>query len=211
MNFLVEYQKKLGLTPDGIIGKNTAAAMMADLGITDKLFFAHMMGQVAHESGMYKNARENLNYDEAGLLNIFKKYFVNKPGGRDAAYYARKPEKIANCVYANRMGNGDEASGDGWKYRGIFGLQLTGKTNIQRFLAYINEPLDTDPDSLLDDPKNYFLAGKLWFEDNGVDKLCVATSVDCITRISKRVNGGTHGLDDRIAQTRKLFSALGLA
>lgn len=207
MNYLVEYQKQLGLVPDGVMGPNTAKAMMSDLGITDKLFFAHMMGQVAHESGLYKNARENLNYNAAGLLNIFKKYYTQEL----AKKHERKPEMIANHVYANRMGNGDEASGDGWKYRGIFGLQLTGKTNIQRFLEYIGKDKNTNPESLLDDPRNYFLAGKFWFEDNGVDKLCTAANDACILTVTKRVNGGTHGLEDRKSQTHKIFKALGVA
>jgi putative chitinase len=211
MNYLVEYQKQLGLTADGVMGPNTAKAMMADLGITDKLFFAHMMGQVAHESGLYKNARENLNYSEEGLMNIFRKYFIGKVGSRSAKYYARQPEKIANLVYANRMGNGDEASGDGWKYRGIFGLQLTGKDNIVAFIRHLGLPDDTNPDSLLGDPKNYFLAGKYWFEKNGVHKQCTSTATSCIITVTKRVNGGTNGLEDRIVQTQVMFKALGLA
>jgi len=211
MNYLIEYQKQLGLTADGVMGPATAKAMMEDLGITDKLFFAHMMGQVAHESGLYKYARENLNYNEVGLLNIFKKYFTGQPGGRNAAAYAKNPEKIANWVYANRMGNGNEASGDGWKYRGIFGLQLTGKDNIQSFMRYIGVDTESDPELLLDNPKNYFLAGKYWFEKNGVRKQCTSTSTSCITTVTKRVNGGTNGLEDRIAQTRTMFKVLGLS
>lgn len=207
MNYLVEYQRKLGLEADGVMGKKTAAAMMQDLNITDKLFFAHLIGQIAHESGLYRNARENLNYNAAGLLNIFKKYYTPEL----AAKHERKPELIANHVYANRMGNGDEASGDGWKYRGIFGLQLTGKDNIQAFIKYLGLPEDTDPDSLLDDPRNYFLAGLYWFTKNGVDKLCTSTKETCIVAVTRRVNGGTNGLDDRIKQTKAMFKALGLA
>lgn len=209
MNYLIEYQKQLGLTNDGIMGPNTAKAMMADLGITDKLFFAHMMGQVAHESGLYKNARENLNYSESGLLNIFRKYYAKEPAR--LKNHTRKPEKIANYVYANRMGNGDEASGDGWKYRGIFGLQLTGKDNIQSFMRHIKVDPESDPELLLNNPKNYFLAGKYWFEKNGVDKQCVSTSMSCITAVTKRVNGGTNGLEGRIVQTKLMFKALGLS
>ena len=207
MNYLVDYQKKLGLTADGIMGPATAKAMMTDLGITDKLVFAHMMAQVAHESGMYKFARENLNYGAAGLLNIFKKYYTKDLADK----HERKPEVIANHVYANRMGNGDEASGDGWKYRGIFGLQLTGKTNIVGFMQHIGLPADTDPDTLLDDPKNYFLAGLYWFERNGVDKMCTSISSECVKKVSRRVNGGDNGLSDRQAQAKVMFKALGLA
>jgi putative chitinase len=216
VNYLKLYQEKLGLVGDGIIGKMTAAAMMADLGIDNKLFFAHLMGQIAHESGLYTNARENMNYNEAGLLNIFRKYYVGHPGL--AEKHARKPQLIANHVYANRMGNGDEASGDGWKYRGIFGLQLTGKRNIQDFIRYLGLPEDTDPDSLLDDPKNYFLAGKFWFIKNAADDLCTSTKNDCILRVSRLVNIGNpnsmaipHGLENRITQTKAMFRAVGVA
>jgi len=209
MNYLQKYQEHLGLAPDGIMGPNTANAMMADLGVTDKLLFAHVLGQVAHESGLYTHFRENLNYNEAGLLNIFSKYY--KPNPSLAALHARKPELIANHVYANRMGNGDEASGDGWRYRGIFGLQLTGKTNITKFLDSIGLPADTDLDSLKDNPKVYFQAAFYWFNENAVDKKCVDTSDSCILTVTKRVNGGTNGLDDRKVQTKKVFKALGLA
>lgn len=211
LNYLQKYQQQLGLVPDGIIGNKTAKAFMDDLGITDKLFFSHMMGQIAHESGLYKNARENLNYSEAGLLNIFKKYFSGKAGDKSAAFYARQPEKIANLVYANRMGNGDEASGDGWKYRGIFGLQLTGKDNILAFIRYLGLPDDTDPDSLLDNPKNYFLSALFWFKENGVDKLCTSTKETCIVTVTRRINGGTNGLADRIKQTKIMFKSVGIA
>lgn len=206
MNYLQKYQQQLGLNPDGVLGPATATAMMKDLGITDKLFFAHMMGQMAHESGNFEHGRENLNYSEPGLLNIFRKYYTPAL----AAQHARKPEKIANHVYANRMGNGSEASGDGWKYRGIFGLQLTGRSNIVAFIKSVGLPEDTDPDTLLDNPKYYFLAAKFWFESNNVDKLCTASHKDCITKVSRRVNGGDNGLSDRITQTNKIFKVLGI-
>ena len=214
MNYLVEYQKQLGLDADGIMGKGTAAAMMQDLNVTDKLLFAHVLGQVAHESGQYANFRENLNYGESGLLNIFKKYYTPEL----AKKHARHPELIGNHVYANRMGNGDEASGDGYKFRGIFGLQLTGKANIQDFLAHIGLPADTDPDSLQDNPKAYFQAAFYWFEKNGANNLCISTSDGCILDVSRKVNIGNtktsaipHGLDDRKAKTQAMFRALGLA
>jgi putative chitinase len=222
MSYLKEYQKKLGLMPDGVIGKNTAKAMMEDLGIVDKLLFAHMMGQMWHESGNFEAGRENLNYSAESLAKTWPNRFRRRlPGestiineGKDgkaiAEYYARQPEKIANRVYANRMGNGDEASGDGWKYRGIFGLQLTGKTNITKFMKSVGLSESTNPDTLLDDPRLYFLAGLFWFKDNGVDKLCTDKSDTCIIKVSKRVNGGTHGLVDRSLKTNKMFNILGV-
>lgn len=213
MNYLIEYQKQLGLTADGVIGPKSAAAMMRDLGIDNKLFFAHLIGQIKHESGLFKNFRENLNYGEPGLLNIFRKYYMGRPNLVKA--HARNPEKIANYVYANRMGNGDEASGDGWKYRGAFGLQLTGKDNFQRFFAYAGLPSDTDPDDLANNPKMYFLAGKFWFEENGADNLCVNGSDSCILNVSRKVNLGNiqtkaipHGLPERAKFTKEILSAI---
>lgn len=206
-DYLKLYQAQLGLAPDGVLGKKTAASIMGDLGITDRLLFAHVMAQVAHESGMYTHFRENLSYSEAGLLNIFKKYYTPEL----AEAHAHKPEKIANHVYSKRNGNGDEASGDGWKYRGVFGLQLTGKTNIQEFLASIGLPIDTDPDSLKDNPRAYFQAAFFWFRKNGVDRLCTAANDNCILAVSKRVNGGTIGLEDRKAKSHEIFRALGIS
>ena len=216
MNYLQRYQEYLGLVPDGIIGPKSAAAMMKDLGITDKLFFAHLIGQMAHESGLYRNFRENLNYDEPGLLNVFRKYYRGRPNL--AKQHARKPQAIANYVYANRMGNGDVASGDGWFYRGAFGLQLTGKDNFLQFFKYAGLPPDTDPDSLDDNPRMYFLAGKFWFVKNGADKLCTSTKDSCIMQVSKKVNLGDeestakpNGFADRKQQTKAIFRAVGLA
>lgn len=206
MNYLQQYQHALGLKPDGIIGKMTAAAMMKDLGITDKLFFAHLMAQMQHESGNFTHARENLNYSAGDLIKRWPSRFNLS----NAWQYHRKPEKIANYVYANRMGNGNESSGDGWKYRGIFGLQLTGKDNITRFMKSIGSPANTNPETLLADPRNYFLSGLFWFKDNGVDKLCTSITDDCIKKVSKRVNGGYNGLDDRIAKTKAIYKALSL-
>lgn len=216
MNYLQKYQSVLGLDPDGKLGPKTAAAMMVDLGITDKLYFAHMIGQVAHESGGFIHDRESMNYSAQGLANTWSKY--SSTGVRGGPYNSlakrleRKPEAIANNVYGSRddLGNRGEASGDGWKYRGIFGLQLTGRDNIQEFIHSLGLPIETDPESLLSDPKHYFLAGDFWFKHNGVDKLCKSTSRDCIVAVTKRVNGGTNGLADRIAQTQKVFKALGL-
>lgn len=217
MNYLVEYQKLLGLTPDGIMGPNTAKAMMADLGITDKLLFAHVIGQGMHESGLWKNFREDLNYDVAGLLNIFRKYYEGKPGL--AEKHARKPETIANYVYANRNGNGDEASGDGWFYRGAFGLQTTGKTNFLEFFKYCGLPADTNPDSLKGDPRIYFKSMFFWFKKNNAEKLCTGTSDKHIDNVGKKVNRGNclektplaHHNTERRKYTKQMFKALGLS
>lgn len=206
MNYLQEYQKLLGVEADGSMGPNTAKAMMKDLGIEDKLLFCHVLGQMWHESGNFQYGRENLNYSAVAL----RKAWPSRFNASNATEYERQPEKIANKVYADRMGNGNEASGDGWKYRGIFGLQLTGKTNIQAFLKSLGLPIDTNPDELLKDPRNYFKAGFFWFKDNKVDKICVGTSNSVIDTVSNRVNGGTLGLIDRRETTKKMFQIVGV-
>lgn len=216
-NYLVEYQRQLGLTPDGAIGPKTTRAIMEDLGITDKLLFAHAMGQAMHESGLWTNFRENMNYGEAGLLNIFGKYYKPHPGL--AEKHAHNPQKIANYVYANRNGNGDEESGDGYKYRGIFGLQLTGRANIVPFLVSIGLPSDTDPDALKNDYKAYFQAIFYWFKKNGADKLCTGTSNACIDAVGKKVNRGNVlpktplaiNNAERREYTKAMFKSVGLA
>jgi putative chitinase len=217
VNYLIEYQKKLGLTPDGIMGKNTAAAMMQDLGVTNKLLFACVMGQAMHESGQWVNFRENMNYDVPGLLNIFKGYYKPYPGL--AEKHARKPEAIANYVYANRNGNGDEASGDGYYYRGVFGLQTTGRANLLELFEFCGLPADTNPDDLKDNPKVYFQSAFFWFKKNDAERLCCGTTDNHITDIGKKVNRGNakkttkpaHHNDERIAYTRQMLKAVGLA
>lgn len=186
MNYLQKYQQLLGLTPDGIIGPNTANAIMKDLGITNKLLFAHAMGQAQHESANWTFFRENLNYDAKGLLRVFGKYY--DPPLAEA--HSRKPILIGNHVYANRLGNRDAASGDGFRYRGVFGLQLTGADNIKRFFRSIGLPDNTDPDSLKDDVRTYFKAIFFWFKDNDAEKYCTDTSLSTIDKVGKKTNRG---------------------
>lgn len=196
---LAALQVKCGVTADGKWGPGTYRAARDFFKLTNSQA-AHFFGQCAHESGNFKVFSENLNYSADGLTKIFKKYF---PTVASTAGYARKPEKIANKVYANRMGNGPESSGDGWKFRGRGPIQLTGKDNYTAFAAAVGRPdILTNPD---------IVAGELAFESalwffrkNGLLETAnkgVSTAV--ITQITKRVNGGTHGLDDRIAKTTK--------
>lgn len=214
MNYLQKYQKLLGLEPDGILGKDTAAAMMKDLGITDKLLFAHAMGQAQHESGNWVHFRENLNYDTKGLLKYFGKYYNLDL----ATAHSRKPVIIGNHVYANRLGNGPESSGDGYKNRGIFALQLTGANNIKRFLKSIGLPEDTDPDSLKEDVRTYFKAIFFWFKDNDAEKYCTDTALSTIDRVGKKVNRGNtlektplaFNNEERRKYTKNMFKALKL-
>jgi putative chitinase len=166
---------------------------------------AHFFAQTAHESGNFKAFSENLNYGAAGLTGIFKKYF---PTTEKALLYERKPEKIANLVYASRMGNGDEASGDGFKFRGRGALQLTGKDNYKVFSEYLKKPeIMTNPDLVateyaFESAIFFFDRNKLWdICDKGVNK-------DTILALTKRINGGTHGLADREEKTLKYYGYL---
>jgi len=196
-------QQKIGVTADGVFGPGTMKAAMAYYKMTPERA-AHFFAQTAHESGGFKVFSENLNYSADGLNKIFPKYFKN--AGRDANAYARNPEKIANVVYASRMGNGDTASGDGWKYRGRGAVQLTGKSNYQNFANHMNDQsIMTNPDVVATDlsfesAMFFFDRNKLWdIADKGVNK-------DTILLMTKRINGGTHGLADREEKTLKYYS-----
>jgi putative chitinase len=196
---LVTLQQKIGVTADGAFGPGTlkAAATYYKL---NKHRAAHFFAQTAHESGSFKAFSENLNYGASGLRGIFGKYF---PTDAMAKAYERQPQRIANRVYANRMGNGDEASGDGWRFRGRGALQLTGKSNYQAFSAYIARPdVMTNPDLVAGE---LCFESALWFFDkNKLWSICDQGITDAaILALTKRINGGTHGLDDRMAKTKK--------
>lgn len=199
---VIELQKKIGATPDGDFGPATIKAFQKAYNL-NKNKCAHFLGQCAHETGGFKVFSENLNYDSAGLVKIFKKYF---PTSASTSGYARNPQKIANKVYANRMGNGPESSGDGWKYRGRGALQLTGKDNYMAFSKFVNDPaVLTNPDLVA--TKYAFESGFFFFVKNGIWSICDRGVNDqVITTITKIVNGGTHGLDDRIIKTKKYYS-----
>jgi putative chitinase len=158
------------------------------------LRLAHFLAQASHESGGFKAVTENLNYGAKGLMGTFKKYF---PDEATALKYERKPEKIANKVYGGRMGNGDEASGDGWKFRGRGYIQLTGKNNYIAFDKYVEDDILANPDLVA---TKYPLLSAAWFFDtNGLWQICdKGASNDVVTAVTKRVNGGTIGLEDRI-------------
>jgi len=151
---------------------------------------AMFLSQVAHESGSFRAVVENLNYSVNGLRSVFRKYF---PDDEIAAQYARQPEKIANRVYANRMGNGDEASGDGWKYRGRGLIQLTGKDNYTAFSLQANNEAIIKPDLVAQPELAAESAGWFWVT-NGLNRLADTGDVKAVTR---RINGGFNGLDDR--------------
>jgi len=197
---LKHLQSKIGVPADGAFGPKTFLTAMEYFKLTP-FRAAHFFGQTSHETGDFLVFSENLNYSTAGLKNTFNKYFP----GNLAEQYARQPEKIANRVYANRMGNGPETSGDGWKYRGRGALQLTGKDNYSAFSKYLNKPeIITNPDLVatefaFESAMFFFEKNKLWnICDKGVDK-------DTILRLTRHVNGGTNGLADREAKTIKYY------
>ena len=196
---LVNLQKKIGVTADGAFGPGTFKAAAAYYKLSPDRA-AHFFAQTAHESGNFKAFSENLNYGAKGLRGVFRKYF---PTDALARVYERKPEKIANRVYANRMANGDEGSGDGWKYRGRGALQLTGKFNYSEFAKYVNRPdVMTNPDLVATE---LAFESALWFFDkNKLWSICDQGINDAaILALTKRINGGTHGLDDRKLKTKK--------
>ena len=200
---LKNLQSKIGVTADGAFGPGTLKAAMAFYKMTPERA-AHFFAQTAHETGGFKAFSENLNYSADGLQKIFGKYF---PGVLEESY-ARQPEKIANRVYADRMGNGTETSGDGWKYRGRGALQLTGKSNYKAFSDYLKNPLIMEQPDLVagelafESAMFFFERNKLWeICDKGVNK-------DTILALTKRINGGTHGLADREEKTNNFYGWL---
>jgi putative chitinase len=197
---LKSLQTKLGITADGAFGPGTMKAAMKFYNLTPERA-AHFFAQTGHETGDFKVYNENLNYSAQGLQGIFGKYF---PGNLEESY-ARQPEKIANRVYASRMGNGDEKSGDGWKFRGRGAIQLTGKDNYTQFSKHINKPeILTNPDLVATEYS--FESALFFFDKNKLWSICDQGVNDAaILALTKRVNGGTHGLADRQAKTKKFY------
>jgi putative chitinase len=199
-NFKLDKLK--GHIPDSVISQIPETA--AKFNITNTLRLAHFLAQCGHESGGFKAVTENLNYSAKGLRSTFKKYF---PSDALANLYQKNPEKIANRVYSNRMGNGDETSGEGWKYRGRGYIQLTGKSNYISFDKNVGDDIVNNPDLVaskypLSSAAFFFDSNKLWtLCDKGVDDSTVTT-------VTKKVNGGTIGLEDRIKHFKKYYSLL---
>ncbi len=173
---------------------------MAAHGIDSRLRIAHFLAQIVHESAHMKAVSENLNYSTDGLLRVFRKYFKTRAL---AEAYARKPQKIASRVYANRMGNGNEASGDGWTYRGRGLVQLTGKHNYGRFSQWIGEDVVSDPDRVAEDFAAH--SAVFYWDVTGLNALA---DTDNLRLITKRVNGGLNGFADRRRLLEKAKRAL---
>ena len=197
---LKSLQEKIGATPDGVFGPGTMKKAMEYYKLTP-VRAAHFFAQTAHETGGFKLFSENLNYSADGLQKIFGKYF---PGNLEESY-ARQPEKIANRVYGSRMGNGDEKSGDGWKYRGRGALQLTGKDNYTAFAQYLQKPeIMTTPDLVA--TVYSFESAMFFFDRNKLWSICDKGINDAaILELTKKINGGTHGLADRNEKTKKYY------
>ena len=162
---------------------------------------ACFLGQCAHESGGFTALSENLNYSAASLCRVWPKRF---PTVTDGQNYERNPQKIANKVYANRMGNGDEESGEGFAYRGRGLIQLTGKSNYEACGEAIGVDLVSNPD-LVATPEYAALSAGWFWDKNHLNKFADANDMEGLT---KKINGGTHGIEDRVARTQLALDVL---
>lgn len=194
--------KLRGVVPDNLLDEIYEVSTKFEMNTA--LRMAHFLSQVAHESGGFKFLTENLNYSAQGLKNTFSKYF--KQQGLAEAY-ARKPELIASRVYADRMGNGGEGSRDGWKFRGRGYLQLTGKNNYKRFSEFIGEDVVANPDLVA---TKYPLTSAAWFfHVNNINRISDrGANDDTIKRVTRAVNGGYNGLDDRRRYFKKYYELI---
>jgi putative chitinase len=193
--------KLKGHIPDAVIAQIPETA--AKFNITNNLRLAHFLAQCGHESGGFKAVSENLNYSADGLKKIFPKYFP----GNLAESYARNPEKIASKVYGGRMGNGDETTKEGFKFRGRGYIQLTGKANYTNFAKFIGEDTVANPDLVA--TKYPLASAGFFFDSNKLWAICDKGADDAtVTAVTKRVNGGTIGLADRIKHFNEYYDLL---
>jgi putative chitinase len=194
-------EKLKGHIPDAVLLQIPDTAKK--LNITNNLRLAHFLAQCGHESGGFKAVSENLNYSADGLKKIFGKYF---PGNLNESY-ARQPEKIASRVYASRMGNGDETTKEGFKFRGRGYIQLTGKSNYTSFTKFIGEDCVSNPDLVA--TKYPLASAAFFFDSNKLWAICDKGADDAtVTSVTKRVNGGTIGLADRIKHFKEYYNLL---
>jgi putative chitinase len=194
-------QNLKGHIPDAVIAQIPDTAKKFN--ITNPLRLAHFLAQCGHESGGFKAVQENLNYSADGLKKIFPKYFP----GNLAEGYARNPEKIASKVYGGRMGNGDESTGEGFKFRGRGFLQTTGKDNYKRLGNFLNEDLISNPDLVA--TKYPLASAAFFFDSNKLWSICDKGADDAtVTAVTKRVNGGTIGIEHRLSEFRKFYKLL---
>jgi putative chitinase len=205
---ITKLKKKL---PEGIYKQ--LPLVVEKFKIDTVLRMSHFLAQCGHESGGFKVFVENLNYPAQGLANTFpNRYAVNpkvtpKVPNALANSLARKPEAIANNLYSNRMGNGSEVSGEGWKYRGRGAIQLTGKSNYTSFGNAIKENIVENPDVVA---TTHSMVSAAWFfSSNGLNEISDrGNTKEIVTLVTKRVNGGTHGLEQRIEHFNEFYSIL---
>ena len=194
-------EKLKGHIPESVIAQIPDTAKKFN--ITNNLRLAHFLAQCGHESAGFKAVSENLNYSADGLKKIFGKYF---PGNLNESY-ARQPEKIAARVYASRMGNGDESTKEGFKFRGRGYIQLTGKSNYTNFTKFIGEDCVANPDLVA--TKYPLASAAFFFDSNKLWSICDKGADDAtVTAVTKRVNGGTIGLPDRIKHFKEYYNLL---
>ena len=195
--------KLKGHVPDSVIAQ--IPFIQSNYKVNTLLRLSHFLAQCGHESANFRAVKENLNYSAEGLNKTFKKYFPTLESAKD---YARQPERIASKVYANRMGNGNEASKDGFKYLGRGFIQLTGKGNYLEFDKSVPEDIMANPELVA---TKYPLASAAWFwNKNGLNEIADKGATDAVVKsITKRVNGGTIGLADRIQHFNEFYSLLG--
>ena len=197
----IKLDRLKGHIPDSVLSQ--IPEVITKFNCNTSLRLAHFLSQCGHESGNFKAVNENLNYSADGLKKTFAKYF---PGDL-ANSYAKNPEKIASRVYANRMENGDEASKEGWKFRGRGYIQLTGKGNYAKFTKFIGEDCIANPD--LVSTKYPLASAAFFFDSNKLWSICDKGADDAtVTAVTKRVNGGTLGLADRIKHFKEFYHLL---
>jgi putative chitinase len=198
----MDLNKLKGHIPENVLSQ--IPNVMDTFQINTPLRLAHFLAQTGHESGGFKLTNENLNYSADGLKKIFPKYFTQ---AGLAESYARQPEKIASRVYGGRMGNGDESTKEGYKFRGRGYIQLTGKSNYSEFDKFVNEDILANPDLVA---TQYPLLSAAWFfHKNGLNTIADKGADDAtVTAVTKRVNGGTIGLPDRIKHFKEYYSLL---
>ena len=196
----MDIEKLRGIVPDSVL--NQIPDTISKFEINTPLRLAHFLAQCAHESSGFKVTTENLNYSADGLKKVFPKYFPQTL----SESYARQPEKIASRVYGGRMGKADESTKEGYKFRGRGYIQLTGKDNYIAFGKIIKEDLTLKPDLVA---TTYPLLSAAWFFSKNCLKKCDAGDTDAVvTSVTKCVNGGTLGLDERIKYFKKYYGVL---
>lgn len=201
VNNSMNIEKLRGYIPDFVIDQ--LPSVIIKFNISNILRLSHFLSQCAHESGNFRATVENLNYSEDGLKKIFPKYFP----GNLSSQYARNPEKIGSRVYANRMGNADEITKEGFKYRGRGYIQLTGKNNYIGFSKFIGEDTVLNPDII--STKYPLASAAYFFNSNNLWSSCdKGSSVDVIREVTRRVNGGSNGLNDRINYFNEIYRRL---